>query len=262
MQWIDTHAHVFVEQFSADLNSVLASAKTKGISHVLMPNIDEGTLKPMLKVAENFPGYCIPMLGLHPGSVEENYRLFLNRMPQWLQENSYCAIGEIGIDLYWRKDNLPEQTDAFEQQVEMAVKYDLPVAIHSRDAFHVCIQSLKRIKAQLTEGQRLRGVFHCFTGSYEEAREAIKLGFYLGIGGVLTYKTSKLPELLQRIGLENVILETDSPYLPPVPYRGKRNEPAFLREVALKMSESLNMDLQTVADITTRNAVNLFSLKA
>ncbi len=261
MQWIDTHAHVFVKEFSTDLNLVLATAKTKGISHILMPNIDASTVEPMLHVAALASGFCLPMLGLHPGSVENDYQVFLNQMPAMLQQHKFCAIGEIGIDLYWRKDNLAEQVDAFEQQVRMAVQHDLPVAIHSRDAFSQCIFSLKKIKSSLKEGQRLRGVFHCFTGSFEEATEALKLGFYLGIGGVLTYKTSKLPELLQRIGLDKIILETDAPYLPPVPYRGKRNEPAYLYEVALKMSESLNLDLEIIAEITTRNAQELFSLK-
>jgi|688.fasta_scaffold13711_5 TatD DNase family protein len=261
MQWIDTHAHVFVKEFSADLNLVLASAKAKGISHILMPNIDEHTVEPMLQLAKDHSGFCFPMLGLHPGSVENGYQHFLNQMPAMLERNTYCAIGEIGLDLYWRKDNLAEQLDAFEQQVLLAVKYDLPVAIHSRDAFYECIRSLKKIKNTLSAGKRLRGVFHCFTGSFEEANEAMKLGFYLGIGGVLTYKTSKLPELIERIGLDKIILETDSPYLPPVPYRGKRNEPAFLREVAQKMSETLNMDLALVAEITTRNAMELFSLE-
>lgn len=261
MQWIDTHAHVFVEEFTADLDSVLTAARTKGISHILMPNIDAATVEPMLKLARDYSGFCLPMLGLHPGSVENDYRDFLDNMPAMLQKNSYCAIGEIGLDLFWRQDNLEQQSDAFEQQVRLAIQSDLPVAIHSRNAFYECIRILKKVKAGLTEGQRLRGVFHCFTGSFEEAQEALKLGFYLGIGGVLTYKTSKLPELLNRIGLEKIILETDSPYLPPVPYRGKRNEPAYLREVALKMSETLNLDLEEVARITSSNAIELFSLK-
>jgi len=261
MQWIDTHAHVFVEEFSTDLPAVLERAKSKGITHILMPNIDAQTLDSMLGTEAIAQGFCYSMLGLHPGSVDENYQDFLNQMPSLLSQHKYCAIGEIGLDLYWRKDNLAQQQDAFEQQLKIAVEYNLPVAIHSRDAFYECIKSIKKIKSTSKNNNKLRGVFHCFTGSLEEATEAIKLGFYLGIGGVLTYKTSKLPEVLQSIGLKNIILETDAPYLPPVPYRGKRNEPAYLYEVALKLSQSLNVDLAEVSAITTQNAIDLFNLK-
>ncbi len=257
MQFIDTHTHLYLDDFDADRNEMIERAVTRGINRFLLPNIDQSSVDPMLKLCETYPGYCFPMLGLHPTSVKDDWKKQLGHFEKLLKDSpaTYIAIGEIGLDFYWDKSFSAQQTEALGIQFNWAKNLHIPVAIHTREAFPEMLSEIT--KAQ--DGS-LNGVLHCFTGSLEEAQKAIDLGFYLGIGGVLTYKKSKLPEVVRQIPADHLILETDSPFLPPVPYRGKRNESAFLFETAVKLAATLEIDLDTLAEITTKNASKLFNL--
>lgn len=249
---IDTHAHLYSEKLIVQIDEVMARASASDISHVVLPNIDLESIEPMLEVNERHPN-CFPAMGLHPCSVDLGYERVLAQMEVELESGKYVAIGETGIDLYWDKTYFKEQTEAFDRQLVWAAETGLPIIIHSRDSLDECIEQVKRRQT----GQ-LTGVFHCFTGTEEHAAKIRDLGFYIGIGGVVTYKNSELPGVLKQNGADNIVLETDSPYLPPVPHRGKANEPAFIPFVLDKLCEIFETDQSHLSALTTANAQKLF----
>lgn len=252
---IDTHAHIFLDQFDADLDSVIASARTAGISKILLPDIDSSTTDSMLEVSKKYPDFCLPMIGLHPCSVKENYKSELGHVEAELSRGGYIAIGEIGTDLYWDKTFWPEQQEAFNFQCELALANQLPVVIHCRESIP---ETIELIKPWARKG--LTGVFHCFTGSLDQANEITEMDFYLGFGGVSTFKNGGMDKVIPFVNRERSVLETDSPYLAPTPHRGKRNEPAFIKLIAQKVAEFWDMDVEQVDAITTENAKRLFHL--
>lgn len=261
MTFTDTHTHLYEEQFDSDRIQMIERAINTGISKMLIPNVDSTTIKGMMDLVQQFPLNIFPMIGLHPCYVKaETYKNELEIIRQHLFDDinklktPFVAIGEIGIDLYWDKTTLDIQKEAFEIQCDWAIEKKMPVAIHSRDSTHVLIEILKK------RNQNPRGVFHCFTGSLEEANEILKLGFYLGIGGVVTYKNTHLRDTLKQIPLDKIVLETDSPYLPPVPYRGKRNESAYTKIVAETLCTVYEKDLDEIAAVTSHNAHVLFNV--
>jgi TatD DNase family protein len=257
MHFIDTHTHLFSESFDEDRSEVVKRAINAGVQTLLLPNIDLESIEPMHDLVDQFPRHCFPMMGLHPGSVDGEWESALEIIKNHLfSGRSYCAIGEIGMDLYWDKTYIEQQRMAFQQQVEWAKELKLPIVIHAREAFDEIFEVL-----DVLNDETLSGVFHCFTGTLEQANRALDYGnFKLGIGGVLTYKKSGLDEVLSHLSLECMILETDSPYLPPVPYRGKRNESAYLLHVAERLAEVKNVSLNEVEEITSHNARSLFQI--
>lgn len=253
---IDTHTHLYEDNFNLDRDEIIQRAFDAGIQNMWIPNVDVSTIEPMMKICQQYPQQIFPMLGLHPCYVKpENYQQELATIYDRISDIKPIAIGEIGIDLYWDKTTLEIQKEAFETQCDWALEHQLPIAIHSRESIYVILDILKKRK------QNPKGIFHCFTGSLEEAKEIIKLGFYLGIGGVVTYKNTHLRETLANISLENIVLETDAPYLPPVPYRGKRNESAYTKLVAETLAIVYQKTLEEIAIQTTQNANQLFNLK-
>ena len=254
--FIDTHAHLYLSEFDADRNSAVENAVYRGVKKILLPNIDGASIEPMNKLAEQFPGVCFAMMGLHPTSVKENYKEELDRVEKELSRKKYCAVGEIGIDLYWDKTRLKEQNIAFSNQLDLALKFNLPVAIHARESFKEIFDILGAFKKK-----GLRGVFHAFTGTTEIAKEVIDFGFLLGIGGVLTYKKSSLPDVIRNVDLSHILLETDSPFLTPVPFRGKRNESSYIPYIAEAIGKLKSTTIDEVARLTTANALNLFELE-
>lgn len=234
---------------------MLEKAEKEGVSKILMPAIDSSTHTVMLELEEERPLTCISMIGLHPCSVKENYLFELKIVRDYLEKRSFKAVGEIGLDFYWDKTFTEQQYDAFNQQIEWALHFDLPIVIHSRNSTDECIEVVSK-----HQKGKLRGVFHCFSGDIVQAKRVIDLGFYLGIGGVVTFKNSGLDKVMEEIPLEHVVLETDAPYLAPVPFRGKRNEPAYLKYVAEKLAGIKNVEIDEVAKITTDNAEKLFGL--
>lgn len=253
MRLIDTHAHLYLEEFSKDIEVVIQRAVKEGVKHIILPNIDSRTIVPLHRISDNFQGFLIPLMGLHPTSVDENYESELNTILEQLQQFQYKGIGEIGIDLYWEKKYLREQIIIFEKQLEVSVDMQLPVVIHSRDSFPEVLNSVKKFKG-------LKGIFHAFSGPQEIAKQIISLGFFLGIGGVLTYKNSQLAELVKTINLKHMVLETDSPYLAPVPYRGKRNESSYLTIIANEIATLKKVTPEEVYEVTSSNAIELFNL--
>lgn len=250
---IDTHCHLYSEDFENDIGLVVQRAQQAGVRQFYMPNIDSTSITGMLQLEKQFPQVCIPMMGLHPCYVKENYKDELQIVETWLKQRSFAAVGEIGLDFYWDKTFSDQQYEAFHQQIVWAKQYSLPIVIHTREAMHQCIDVVKQHK-----GERLNGIFHCFGGSVDEAKQIIDLGFYLGIGGVITYKKSGLKETLKEIDLQYLVLETDAPYLTPVPFRGKRNESAYLEYVIETLAEVKNVSVEEVAAITTANANFVF----
>lgn len=255
MRFIDTHAHIYADEFKADLLTIVESAKTNGIEKIYMPGIDSNSIDAMLSIEQAYPNNCIAMMGLHPCYVKENCNIELEIVKSWLEKRRFAAIGEIGLDYYWDKTFVKEQQEAFQTQMQWALDYDLPIVIHTRNAMGETIEAVKPFAKK-----GLRGVFHCFSGSKESAEQIIGMGFYLGLGGVLTYKNAGVEEAIASIPMEYLVLETDAPYLSPVPYRGKRNEPAFMIEVAKKLAEIKNIPLHQVGEITSDNAERLFGL--
>ena len=253
MEWIDTHAHLYLDAFDTDRKEMIARSIENGVKKMLLPNIDGDSFIPMLELCRQFPENCFPMIGLHPTSVKEDYKTQLSEMESLLDNENFVAIGEIGIDLYWDKSFINQQKDAFKTQLKWAKTKKMPVAIHTREAFPLIFELVEE-----EAGERLTGVFHCFSGNYEEAKRIIDLGFLLGIGGVLTYKKSNLAEVIREIPIEFLILETDAPFLPPVPYRGQRNESAYIPLIGQKVAEIKEMNILEVARITTENAEKLF----
>ena len=257
MQFIDTHSHLYSSQFDEDRTQAINDAISAGVSTILLPNISSEYTKGMLEVCGEFPENCFPMMGLHPCDVnEDNIEGELLHVEQELAKGKYIAVGEIGLDLYWDKTKLEIQKKAFIHQIELAKKYKLPIAIHVRDSFAEAIEIIEKLN-----DESLSGVFHCFTGRVEDAQRVINLGdFYLGIGGVLTFKNSGLDKTIAKIELQNLILETDSPYLAPTPFRGKRNESKYIVNIAEKLAEVHQIEIEDVAKITTLNAKQLFGL--
>ena len=257
MVFTDSHTHLYAEEFDHDRDAIFRRAGQQGVMYLFLPAIDSVYHEPMLRVVSAFPNFCYPMMGLHPTSVKENYLKELEIVEDYLANPAlkFYAIGEVGIDLYWDKTHEEAQKVAFECQLDLAVKYDLPVVIHTRNSMDMAL-------GILTERHdcRLRGVFHCFSGNTEQAKRAVGLGFMLGIGGVITYKKSGLQMVVENNGLEHILLETDAPWLPPVPYRGQRNEPSYIPVIAQKIAEIKNVPLETVAEITTSNALRLFGI--
>lgn len=256
MRIIDTHTHIFSAEFDGDINDVIQRAKQIGVERILLPNIDVESISRVNQMAADYEGYCLPMMGLHPTSVTQNWQNDLSVIKQQFLQNDYIAVGEIGMDLYWDKSLEKEQRLAFEEQLRWSIEYDLPVSIHSRNANVEVIECIKNVDAK-----NLRGVFHSFGGTMEELTAILDLdNFYLGINGVVTYKNSTLPEVLKQADLSRIVVETDAPYLPPVPYRGKRNEPSYTIKVVEKLSEVFNVPSETVGEITTQNAKDIFRI--
>ena len=257
MRLIDTHSHLFLEEFSEDLPQVIERARSAGITHIFMPNIDSTTIDSMLSVCNTYNDYCFPMIGLHPTSVNADYEKELEIVARELRSfNKYIAIGEVGMDLYWDKTFLKEQQIVLDKQINWALEYDLPVVIHCRDAFDYIYNVLEPYK-----NTSLKGIFHSFTGTDDEAARILEFsGFLIGINGVVTFKKSRLPEVLTKIPLEKIVLETDSPYLTPVPNRGKRNESAYVKDTLMKISEIYRMSPETVGSVTSENALKVFGM--
>lgn len=252
---IDTHTHLYLDKFREDIDDVISKAIEQDVRMMLLPNIDSDSIDDVFDLYKKYPFHIRPMVGLHPCSVNEKYRYELDQLEKHLVKGGVVAIGEIGIDLYWDKSFEKQQIEAFEIQIDWALAHELPIVIHSRNAIKKCIEVVRK-----KQNGRLRGVFHCFDQDIISAREITALGFYLGIGGVLTFKNSKLPEVIKHIDLQHIILETDSPYLAPMPYRGKRNESSYVRIVAEKLSEIKEIPIESIEEITTQNAKDLFSL--
>lgn len=256
MEIIDTHSHLFTEEFTNDLPEVILRAREAGVIRIYMPNIDTSSVSDMLKVSEEYPGYCLPMIGLHPTSVNKGYQQELDKLEDLLASTAarFTAIGEVGMDLYWDKTFQKEQEDALRQQIQWALRYDLPLVIHCREAFN----ELYTIMSDYRDNS-LRGIFHSFTGSADEASRFLSFdGFMLGINGVLTFKKSLLPGVLTRVPLERIVIETDSPYLAPVPHRGKRNETSFIQYTLAHLASIYGKETELIADITTNNARKVF----
>jgi TatD DNase family protein len=253
MTIIDTHCHLYVKAFKDDIDAVLERAAAEGVEKFYLPAIDSEETDNMLALEARFPDKCIAMMGLHPCSVKEDYEAELAHVEEWLAKRPFVAVGEIGLDFYWDKTFAEQQYMAFRRQIEWALQYDVPIVIHTRNAMQETINVVKEYKQR-----GLRGIFHCFSGSYESAVQIIDAGFYLGIGGVLTYKNAGLPEVLAKIGLEHLVLETDAPYLTPVPFRGKRNESSYLKYIIEKLAETKGEPVATVSAITTANAQKIF----
>ena len=257
MQLIDTHSHLYSDKFDSDRSDVVRNAIKNGVSTILLPNISSKYTASMLDLCSRFPVNCFPMMGIHPCDVnEENYKYELEHVEKELTTKKYIAVGEIGIDLYWDKSTFEIQKKAFIHQIELAKNYNLPIVIHVRNAFEETIEIVEKYNSN-----KLRGVFHCFTGSVNEANRVLELqDFFLGIGGVLTFKNSGLDKTIKEVELKKILLETDSPYLAPTPFRGKRNESKYLLNIAEKLAEIHSITIEEVANITTKNAKILFRL--
>ncbi|KQC32093.1 hydrolase TatD [Nonlabens sp. YIK11] len=255
MDLTDTHTHLYSEQFDEDRHAMIQRAMDAGVNRFFLPAIDSETTEAMLQLQRDFPEHIHLMTGLHPTHVKENYEAELDHVLLQLDKEKYVAIGEIGVDLYWDQSTKDIQMRAFHQQIEWALERDLPIVIHCRDAFDEVFEVLERF-----DGQGLKGIFHCFTGTLERAHRAIKCGMKLGIGGVVTFKNGKIDQFLNQIDLKHIVLETDAPYLSPVPYRGKRNESAYVKLVAEKVAELFNKSVEEIARITTSNSCEVFGV--
>jgi TatD DNase family protein len=255
MQLIDTHCHLYSKEFALDLEEVFQRAEKEGVGRFYLPAIDSHCQEALLALEARHPGKCFGMTGLHPCHVKEDHAVELQFVEAELARRTWVALGEIGLDFYWDRTFEAAQYAAFHKQIELALQYDIPIVIHSRE-------SMKESIAVVREHQRggLKGIFHCFSGDAAAAREIVGLGFYLGIGGVLTYKNSGLPDAIRDIGLEHFVLETDAPYLAPVPFRGKRNESSYLRYIVAKLAEVKGVSVEEVAAATTRNAQKIFGI--
>lgn len=252
---IDTHAHIYSEDFLHDMDDVLQRAYDNDVKKIILPNIDSGSVKRLLDLADAYPHLCFPLMGLHPTSVASDYREELEAVEYWLEKRKFYGIGEIGIDLYWERTYLNEQQDAFRHQVKLAKSYQLPIIIHVRESFDEVYAIVKE-----EHDGNLKGIFHCFTGTGEEAEKIVDLGFLMGIGGVVTFKNSDLAEVIKKFSLRNIVIETDAPYLTPVPKRGKRNESAYLVYVAQALAKVFDVSVNEVAEITSENARTLFGI--
>ncbi|HPJ62836.1 TatD family hydrolase [Lentimicrobium sp.] len=253
MIFTDTHTHLYLEEFDQDRREVIEKASGAGVRYMLLPNIDSTSISTMLALADEFPANCFPMMGLHPTSVKENFREELAIVENQLQNRRFYGIGECGIDLYWDKTFAKEQEVVFRHHIELALSYNLPLIVHIRESFNEVIRILRDANKP-----DLRGIFHCFSGSPEQAKQAAGLGFSLGLGGVITFKNNKMQETLKHVGMEHLVLETDAPFLAPMPYRGKRNDPSYIPLIAEKVAEIKGISVEEVARATTENARKLF----
>ena len=253
--YTDTHTHLYSEEFKDDRKEIVAKAIQNGVSHLFLPNIDVHSIQPMLDLCWSHPENCFPMMGLHPCSVDEHVEAHLFQIQKWFKKRKFYAVGEIGLDYYWSTDFKEQQIKAFRLQIQWAIQQDLPIVIHSRNSNADVIAILKEMKHP-----KLRGIFHCFSGNAQEAKEVVAEGFYLGIGGVITFKNGGLDKAIEDIGMEHLVLETDAPYLAPVPHRGKRNESFYILEIARKLAEVKQLGIAQVAEITTQNAKKVFGI--
>ncbi len=250
---VDTHTHLYLKEFDTDRPAMIQRAMQAGVVKFFLPNIDSRVIDDMLALEAAYPDHVHAMMGLHPCSVKDDFQEELEIVEDWLKKRPFCAIGEIGIDLFWDKTTLDIQIEAFRTQIAWAKKFDLPIVIHSRDSTELILDILKDEQAE-----NLRGILHCFTGSRKQAEEAFKMGFYLGIGGVVTFKNAGLDKIVSELPLEWLVLETDSPYLAPAPYRGKRNESAYVRLVAEQIAIIKSVEIETVSEVTSNNSKNIF----
>ena len=251
----DTHTHLYSEQFKEDQSEMMQRAKDAGVSRFFIPAIDSSYTSSMMKLEQDFPDEVFLMMGLHPTSVKENYLEELAHVKEWIDKKDFYAIGEIGIDLYWDKSFLAQQQEAFRTQIQWAKEKKLPIVIHCRDAFDEIFEVLETEK-----GEDLFGIFHCFTGTKEQAEKAISYNMKLGIGGVVTFKNGKIDKFLNEIDLKHIVLETDAPYLAPTPYRGKRNESAYITNVVDKLVDIYGLSFNEIAEITTQNSKEVFGV--
>lgn len=253
MNLIDTHAHIYSAKFDSDRDQVIEEIKAAGISKVYMPNVDVDTIERMLDCESRYGDLCIPMMGLHPCDVKDDFEQQLQVMESWLNKRKFAAIGEIGTDLYWDKSTFGVQKEALQIQVGWAIERELPIVLHCRESIDQTIELIEKV-----HDGKLTGIFHCFTGTLDQAKRVVQMGFFLGIGGVVTYKNGGLDQVIPYIGLDKLVLETDAPYLAPVPHRGKRNTPAFLPAIAQKVGDLLEVSLEKVGEVTSQNALNIF----
>lgn len=251
MIFTDTHTHLYDEQLITDNN--IQTAINAGVTKMYMPNCDSTTIAGMMQLAERYPDNCFPMMGVHPCYIKEKYEEELAIAAEQLAQHKFYAIGEIGLDYYWDISFKAQQIEAFETQIDWALEYNLPIVIHSRESLQDCIDIVKK-----KQNGNLKGIFHCFGGSIAEAQQIIEVGFFMGIGGVVTFKNSKLPEVLKDVDLSHIVLETDAPYLAPTPFRGKRNESAYIPLIAEKLAEVKQVDVSVIAKATTENASRIF----
>lgn len=252
--YIDTHTHLYDEQLTSQGDENIQRAIDASVTKMYMPNCDSSTIAGMMALAEKWPHNCYPMMGLHPCYVKDNYKEELSIVEQWLTKQRFSGIGEIGLDYYWDKTHIAQQKQTFEQQIDWALQYDLPIIIHSRESTQDCIAIVRQ-----KQNGKLNGIFHCFSGTLEEAKQIVELGFYLGIGGVVTFKKSSLQDVVKEVPLDHIVLETDAPYLAPTPYRGKRNESSYIPLIAAKVAELKGMNVAEIAAITTKNAEKIFA---
>ena len=257
MRIIDTHSHLYLAEFKEDLYLVVDRARKQGVEKIFLPNVDSSSSDDLLLLVQQYPDFCYPMMGLHPCSVKENYKEELQQIRQTLDANlnKIIAVGEIGIDLYWDKSTLPIQIEAFKIQIEWAFELHLPIVIHARESFDEIFEVLEEYR-----NRGLRGVFHCFTGNLAQGQWIADFGFYMGIGGVITYKKSDLKDFVSQLPADRLLLETDAPYLSPVPYRGKRNEPSYLPYVVEVLAQALGKSSTDTAELCSNNALNLFRI--
>ena len=250
---IDTHTHLYLEQFRDDIDDVISRAKAVGVEKFYLPSINSKYNKSMHDLEKKYPDNVFCMIGLHPCYVDDNFDLEIDFVKKQIEKYDYKAIGEIGIDLFHEKKYFDQQVNAFEEQIKLAIDYDLPIVIHSRDSFDEIFEVLERFKCE-----KLRGIFHCFTGNIDQAHQIIDLNFHLGIGGVLTFKNGKISEFLNEIPINKIVLETDSPYLAPSPHRGSRNESSYLKIIADKLAEVYNLEIDEISKITQQNSIEVF----
>lgn len=250
---IDTHTHLYLEQFKDDIDDVISRAKAIGVQRFYLPSINSKYNQSMHDLEKKFPNDIFCMIGLHPCYVDDNFDLEIDFVKKQIEKHDYKAIGEIGIDLFHEKKYFEQQVIAFEEQIKLAIDYDLPIVIHSRDSFDEIFKVLEKFKCE-----KLRGIFHCFTGNIDQAHRIIDLNFHLGIGGVLTFKNGKISEFLKEIPINKIVLETDSPYLAPSPHRGSRNESSYLKIIADKLAEVYNLEIDEICKITQQNSIEVF----
>jgi TatD DNase family protein len=255
MIFTDTHTHLYSEEFNDDREAMVKRAIESRVKRLFLPNIDIKSIQPMLDLVWRFPDNCFPMMGLHPCSVDEHVEAHLFQIQKWFKKRKFYAVGEIGLDFYWSVEFKDQQIMAFKKQIQWAIQMDLPINIHSRNSTDEVIAILQEMKHPA-----LRGIFHCFSGNAHQAKQVTNLGFYLGIGGVLTYKKSELPDAIADIDLQHLVLETDAPYLSPMPYRGKRNESAYIVNIAEKIAELKSTTVEKVANITTKNSIKIYGI--
>lgn len=251
---IDTHAHIYLEEFKEDIDDVISRCDELGIDKIYMPNIDHTSIDDMLELEEKYSGKCISMMGLHPCSVKKGFEKELYIVEEWLSKRKFAGVGEIGTDLYWDKTFWSEQQEALNVQLDFAKQYEIPAILHCRDSIDETIELVEK-----KNDNRLSGIFHCFSGTTAQAEKIIELGFYLGIGGVSTFKNGGMDKVIPELPLEKLVLETDSPYLSPVPHRGKRNEPAYIELVAKRIAELKSISIEEVKEATTNNSETIFN---